>query len=288
MYLSDRWSTRWGRSAAPRVQLCPDARAAPRHFLRGVVSSRVPTDRSSSGPGALNDAGHSGSDVVRPPEDVVRFYSRVGRLFEAWGRLVDSRARVRVRALCAVTDTDAVLEVGVGAGSQLAALASANRSGRTVGVDLADGMLRETRRRLTAASMTHVELLRADACELPFADDEFDVVTSAYVLDILPWDDIRRALTEFRRVLRPGGRLVLCHVTPGERGWHRVGDHLYGSGLPLTGNCRGLRLTALLTDGGFEAITREYSVQLLLPSEILAARVPRHGDAPDRVSATVE
>lgn len=226
--------------------------------------------------------------MVRPPEDVVRFYSRVGRLFEAWGRLVDSRARVRVRALCAVTDTDAVLEVGVGAGSQLAAFASANRSGRTVGVDLADGMLRETRRRLTAASMTHVELLRADACQLPFADDEFDVVTSAYVLDILPWNDIRRALTEFRRVLRPGGRLVLCHVTPGERGWHRVGDHLYGSGLPLTGNCRGLRLTALLTDGGFEAITREYSVQLLLPSEILAARVPRHGDAADRVSATIE
>jgi len=85
------------------------------------------------------------SDVVRPREDVVQFYSRVGRLFEAWGRLVDARARARVRALCAVTDTEAVLEVGIGAGSQLAALASANRSGRTVGVDLADGMLRETR-----------------------------------------------------------------------------------------------------------------------------------------------
>ena len=249
----------------------------------------VPTRRSASTrPGASNVADNVESDVVRPREDVVQFYSRVGRLFEAWGRLVDARARARVRALCAVTDTEAVLEVGIGAGSQLAALASANRSGRTVGVDLADGMLRETRRRLTAAGMTDAELLRADACELPFADDEFDVVTSAYVLDILPWNDIRRALTEFRRVLRPGGRLVLCHGTPGERGWHRVGDHLYGSGLPLTGNCRGIRLTTLLTDGGFEAITREYSVQFLLPSEILAARVPSHGDATDRVTTTVE
>ena len=215
-------------------------------------------------------------DVARSPGEVVRFYSRVGRLFEAWGRLVDSRARSRVRELCAVADGDAVLEVGIGAGSQLVALASGNPSGRTVGVDLADGMIRETRRRLIAAAIAHAEVLREGACHLPLADDSFDVVTSAYVLDILPWNDIRRALTEFHRVLRPGGRLVLCHVTPGERGMHRIGDHLYGSGLPLTGNCRGIRLTALLKERGFEQITREYSAQFLLPSEILAAS----GDEP--------
>lgn len=216
-------------------------------------------------------AGEEACGVVRSPADVVRFYSRVGRVFEAWGRLVDSRARSRVRELCGVADGDAVLEVGVGAGSQLIALASGNPSGRTVGVDPADGMIRETRRRLTAAGIAHAEVLRARACQLPLADDSFDVVTSAYVLDILPWNDIRRSIAELHRVLRAGGRLVLCHVTPGERGLHRIGDHLYGSGLPLTGNCRGIRLTGLLQECGFEHITREYSAQFLLPSEILAA-----------------
>lgn len=196
-------------------------------------------------------------------------------MFDVWGRVVDARARARVVELCAVADGDAVLEVGVGSGSQLVALAADTPSGRAVGVDLADGMIRETRRRLRAAGSADAELLQADACSLPLADHSFDVLTSAYVLDILPWDDIRRALMEFRRVLRPGGRLVLCHMTPGERGLHRIGDHLYGSGVPLTGNCRGIRLAALLSECGFERITREYSVQFLLPSEILAARTPR-------------
>lgn len=216
-------------------------------------------------------------EAARPVEDVVAFYSRTGRLFEAWGRVVDSRARARVLQLCAVCDGDTVLEVGAGAGSQLVALASANPSGRTVGIDLAEGMLREARRRLAAAGVTHAEVLRADARELPLDDDSVDVVVSAYVLDILAWDDIRRALMEFCRVLRPGGRLVLCHVTPGERRLHRLGDHLYGSGLPLTGNCRGVRLATFVAEHGFERITREYGAQFLLPSEIVTARTRTPG-----------
>lgn len=216
-------------------------------------------------------------EAARRVEDVVAFYSRTGRVFEAWGRLVDSRARTRILQLCAVSDGDTVLEVGAGTGSQLVTLASANPSGRTVGIDLAEGMLREARRRLAAAGVTHAEVLRADARELPLDDDSVDVVVSAYVLDILAWDDIRRALMECCRVLRPGGRLVLCHVTPGERRLHRLGDQLYGSGLPLTGNCRGIRLATLVAEHGFDQITREYRAQFLLPSEIVTARTRTRG-----------
>ena len=109
----------------------------------------------------------------------------------------DSRARARVLELCSVTDGDRVLEVGAGAGSQLVALAAANPSGETVGIDLADGMLREARRRLAAAAIAHATVLRAGACDLPLDDVSCDVVVSSYVLDILAWEDIRRALTEF-------------------------------------------------------------------------------------------
>ncbi|MEI7625671.1 MAG: class I SAM-dependent methyltransferase [Actinomycetota bacterium] len=234
---------------------------------------QAPSDYPASEVGDLAEA----SDVARQPREVVGFYSRVGRLFEVWGRVVDSRARARVQELCAVADGEAVLEVGVGTGSQLVGLARANPSGRTVGVDLADGMINESRRRLSAAGITNAEVLRAGACDLPFVDDSFDLVCSIYVLDILPWDEIRSALTEFRRVLRPGGRLVLCHVTPGERRRHRIGDRLYGSGLPLTGNCRGIRLTSLLKEYGFAQVIREYGAQLLMPSEIVSARAPVRG-----------
>ena len=65
---------------------------------------------------------------------------------------------------------------------------------------------------------------------------------------------------------------MLCHVTPGERRRHRIGDYLYGSGLPLTGNCRGIRLAAAAAEHGFEQVTRECAAQFLLPSEIVTAR----------------
>jgi SAM-dependent methyltransferase len=145
-------------------------------------------------------------------------------------------ARARILELCAVTDGGGVLEVG--AGSQLVALAAANPSGAT--------------------------------CDLPLDDDSCDVVVGSYVLDILAWEDIRRAVTEFRRVLRPGGRPVLCHVTPGERRRHGIGDHLYGSGLPLTGNCRGIRLAAVTAEHGFEQVTPR------VLHAVLAAQRDRH------------
>ena len=212
--------------------------------------------------------------VARPPAEVVGFYSRVGRLFELWGRVTDSRARARVLELCDLRDGEAVLEVGVGAGTQLLQLASANPAGRTVGIDLAEGMLAEARRRTGAAGVAGVQLLAADARALAFEDDSFDLVTSAYVLDILPEPEIRQALAELARVLRPGGRMVLCHVTLAERRAHRLPELLYGSGLPLTGNCRGILLAPALRDFGFAEIHREYGAQMLLPSEILFARLP--------------
>jgi ubiquinone/menaquinone biosynthesis C-methylase UbiE len=206
--------------------------------------------------------------LARQPADVVEFYSRVGRLFEPWARLMDSRARARIRELCAISDGQAVLDVGCGAGGPLLALAADNPTGHTVGVDLAPGMVRASRRRLP---VTGVRVERANACCLPFADNCFDVVTSAYVLDIMSAVDIRRALVEFGRVLRPAGRLVLCHVTPAERPAHQLGDRLYGTGLPLTGNCRGIRLETTLMELRFVAVVREYTAQWGLPSEIIVA-----------------
>ena len=89
-------------------------------------------------------------------------------------------------------------------------------------------MLAEARKKLAAAGFEQrVELLHADALELPIEDQSFDLVVIAYMLDLLPRDDIPRALTEVGRVLRPGGRIVLSNMTIAERPRHRIWDALY-------------------------------------------------------------
>jgi demethylmenaquinone methyltransferase/2-methoxy-6-polyprenyl-1,4-benzoquinol methylase len=54
----------------------------------------------------------------------------------------------------------------------------------------------------------------ADATELPFADDSFDLVTASYLLHLLCANDRRRVIEEIRRVLRPTGRLGTITVAP--------------------------------------------------------------------------
>jgi ubiquinone/menaquinone biosynthesis C-methylase UbiE len=90
---------------------------------------------------------------------------------------------------------DRVLDVGCGTGQLLASLSAA----LAVGVDLSIGML------LAARPGPHYAA--ADAERLPFCDATFDVVVSTSSLHF--WPNRLRGLSEIRRVLRPGGRVVI-------------------------------------------------------------------------------
>jgi ubiquinone/menaquinone biosynthesis C-methylase UbiE len=91
------------------------------------------------------------------------------------------------------------------------------------------------------------------------------------MLDLLSREDIPKALKEFRRVLRPGGRLVLSNMTKGESRASRVWDWLYGKGVNLTANCRGVLAAPVLAELGFQDVRREYMSQLTFPTEIVTA-----------------
>lgn len=207
----------------------------------------------------------------RDPADVVRLYSRLAWVYEAWGTIADSRVRRHVRELVRQSGGGIVVEAGCGTGALLVKLAGDNPNGLTVGIDLAPGMLATASRRITRQPGLGVEVRPGDVRELIFADASVDTLTCSYVLDILPHDGILTALTEFRRVLRPGGRLVLVSVTPAERRRHRIPELVYGSWLPLTSNCRGIRVAPLLHQLGFVDVTRRYVSQIGLPSEVVSA-----------------
>jgi ubiquinone/menaquinone biosynthesis C-methylase UbiE len=206
---------------------------------------------------------------------VTSAYDRITPVYELWARLTEARARQRVLELAAPRDGETTLEVAVGTGVQLAELARRNPIGQTVGVELSDKMLDAARKRVAEAGLRdRVELRRANALELPFDDRSFDLVVNSYMLDLLPREQIPQALAEFRRVLRPGGRLVLSNMTIGERRRHRIWDALYARGLNLTANCRGVLAAPVLEELGFEQVRREYMSQLSFPTEIVIATAP--------------
>lgn len=109
------------------------------------------------------------------------------------------------------------LDVGTGTCRLAEALALAMPGGRVVGVDLAAPMLRRGQAWLwTRATGARVSLSLADGLALPFADDTFDCLTSAFVVRNLP--DRPRGFREQARVVKPGGRVVCLELT-----WPRSG-----------------------------------------------------------------
>lgn len=95
-----------------------------------------------------------------------------------------------------------VLDVGCGFGRHCVPLAEAGY--RVTGVDRSQTLLDEARRR--AGSQRWPKFARADYRELPFADDRFDAALNLFSLG---YQEDANVLAETRRVLKPGGRLVL-------------------------------------------------------------------------------
>jgi ubiquinone/menaquinone biosynthesis C-methylase UbiE len=104
-----------------------------------------------------------------------------------------------------------VLDVGCGTGYFARAIAAAVGSdGLVIGIDAGDSMIQYARQK--AASIPNCEFQVGAAEALPLPGDHFDVVVSSLVLHHLPADLRVRAVEEMRRVLRPGGRLLVAEA----------------------------------------------------------------------------
>ena len=129
-----------------------------------------------------------------------------------------------------------VLDVCCGTGKITLDLAERlGPSGQVVGVDFSESMLAVAAAHLRKSGLRdRVELICADAQRLPFAAASFDAVTIGYGLRNV--SDMRRALLEIKRVLKPGGRVGSLELAKPYLPVFRQIYHLYMAvGVPLLG-----------------------------------------------------
>ena len=150
-------------------------------------------------------------------------YDRQMRFFDR-NLFGDTRAWVCQQA------TGEVLEVAVGTGLNLELYPEGVR---LTGIDLSPAMLERARDRARQLGRT-VELAEDDAHALDFPDACFDTVVCTFSLCAIP--DERQAIAEMRRVLRPGGLLLLA-------------DHVAGSAWPVRAVQRLLELITIPVAG---------------------------------------
>ncbi|HET8601154.1 MAG TPA: demethylmenaquinone methyltransferase [Segeticoccus sp.] len=158
------------------------------------------------------------ASLDKQPRDVAAMFDATAAKYDLMNDVLtfglDRRWRRLVRDAVDAKPGERLLDIGAGTGTSSEPFADA-------GVDVAPadfslGMLRLGRHRRPDLGFT-----AADATRLPFADEAFDAVTISFALRNVADPDA--ALREFRRVTRPGGRLVVCEFSqPTNRAFRTV------------------------------------------------------------------
>ncbi len=115
-------------------------------------------------------------------------------------------------AMLGQTKFNTILDLGTGTGRMLELFAA--KGGQLWGVDQSRDMLAIARANIERAGLKHVQIRHADIYALPFADATADLISIHQVLHFL--DDPQRALLEARRVLKPGGQMLIVDFAPHE------------------------------------------------------------------------
>lgn len=150
----------------------------------------------------------SKADLTKKPQQVAEMFDGVAKNYDKANDLLSfGSARIWRKKVAKFVNSQPgqkILDLAAGTGSS--SIVFLREGVEVVAADFSKGMLEEGRKR-----HPELEFVYADASALPFADKEFDTVTISF--GIRNVEKIEVALAEMLRVLKPGGKLVVCEFS---------------------------------------------------------------------------
>jgi demethylmenaquinone methyltransferase/2-methoxy-6-polyprenyl-1,4-benzoquinol methylase len=214
--------------------------------------------------------------VFQTKEQTKAFYNKISRAYDLLSERSEAPMRKVGQDLLKARAGEKVLEIGFATGHSLVALAKAvGAKGKVFGLDLSDRMLKLAKARLVEAGVLDRAKLRCgDAAKLPYADESMDGVFMSFTLELFDTPEIPKVLAECKRVLRPGGRIVVVGMS--KAGGH---DPLIGvfewthKHFPKFLDCRPIYVREALEKAGFK-IQKALKKHMWIPVEIILGVKP--------------
>lgn len=208
------------------------------------------------------------------PDQISRAYDRRSWIYSKTIAPLEFKNHLQAIEKAAIQPSDKVLEVAVGPGKTLLEIVKRVDQNNIVhGVDASPKMLEIARLSVLKAGYQNIALHVADARSLDFPDGTFDVLYNGYMLDLIPLADMPKILSEYKRVLKLGGRLVLLNMSKRDDQMRTMYERLYAK-LPASfvlhfmGACRPVLMEHTTREVGFREVKREF-IGSIIPSEIV-------------------
>ena len=153
--------------------------------------------------------------VLPSKRETRSYYNKIAAVYDLLAEKSERAMREAGLKKLAMQSGESVLEIGFGTGHCLAELArEVGPEGRVYGIDLSDKMCQLAEKLLKKEGLLkRVDLRRGDAAKLPYRANSLDAIFTSFTLELFDTPEIPQVLSECRRVLRSGGRLVVVAVS---------------------------------------------------------------------------
>lgn len=217
--------------------------------------------------------------VLRTKEEAKASYDRMSRWYDVLAGHSERKAIDIGLDKLDVKEGDTVLEVGFGTGEGILKLAeSVGSSGRVYGIDISQGMLEITQKKIGDVDLSdRVDLMRGDAVKIPYEESSFDAIFMSFTLELFDTPEIPIVLNECKRVLIAGGLICVISLSKGKDDGFMV--HLYEwihNRLPSLVDCRPIYVHDELINAGFHIQSKTDMSMWGLPVEVVLARKIDH------------
>lgn len=153
-------------------------------------------------------------------EQVKKMFNTIAGRYDFMNRILTMRIDILWRRkavkLARKFAHDTILDIATGTGDFAIEFAKLKPT-KITGVDIAEKMLEIGREKIQHRGLSGmIEMMEADCENLPFADNSFDLATSAF--GVRNFENLNKGLSEIRRVIKPGGRVIILEASEPQKG----------------------------------------------------------------------